>query len=49
MVQQLFTVALVLDMHGTSNSTAMKLFPTSTTCSIQGKWTVNYLFCGHRQ
>jgi len=42
-------VALMLDMHGASNSTAMKFFPTSTSCSIQGKWTVNYLFYIYRQ
>ena len=49
MVQQIFMVAFMLDMHGTSNSTAMKFFPTSTSCSIQGKWAVSYLFCVHRQ
>jgi len=37
MVRQYFMVALMLNMHGTSNSTAMKFFPTSTSCSIQGK------------
>jgi len=37
MVQQVFMVTLMLDMHGTSNSKAMKFFPTSTSCSIQGK------------
>jgi len=42
-------VALMLDMHGASNSTAMKFFPTATSSSMQGKWAVNYLFCVHRQ
>jgi len=37
MVQQFFMVALMLDMHGTSNAKAMKFLPTSTSCSIQGK------------
>jgi len=36
-VRQFFMVAFMLDMHGTSNSTAVKFFPTSTACSIQGK------------
>jgi len=31
MVRQFFMVALMLDMHGTNNSTAMKFFPTSTS------------------
>jgi len=34
MVQHFFMVAFMLDMHGTSNSTAMKFFPTSTSYSI---------------
>jgi len=37
MVRQFFMVALMLDMHGKSNSTAMKFFPTPTSCSTQGK------------
>jgi len=41
-------VAFMLDMHGKSNSTAMKFFPTSTSCTIQGKSAVYYLFCVHR-
>jgi len=38
MVQHIFMVDLVL-MHGTNNSTEMKLFPTTTSCSIQGERT----------
>ena len=49
MVRQFFMVALMLNMHCTSNSTPMKFFTTSTSCCIQGKWAVNYLFCVHRQ
>jgi len=30
-------VALMFDMHGKSNSTAVKRFPTSTSYSTQGK------------
>ena len=44
MFQQFFMVAFMLDMQGTSNSTAMKFFPTPASCSIQGKWAVTIYF-----
>jgi len=37
MVRQFFMVAFMLDMHSTSNSTAMKFFPTSTSCIYKVK------------
>jgi len=43
MVQHSFMVDLVLDMHGTNNSTAMKFFPTITSRSIQGERAVTYI------
>ena len=43
MVQHFFMVNLVVDMHGTNNSTAMKFFPTTTSRSIKGERAVNYI------
>jgi len=42
MVQEFFMVVIMLDIHGTSYSTAMKFFPKSTSCSNQGKQAVCY-------
>jgi len=45
-VRQFFMVAFMLDMHSTSNSTAMKFFPISTSCSIykvNEQWTVYFV------
>jgi len=42
MAQHFFMVNLVLGMHGTNNSTAMKFF-TTTSHGIQGKRAVPYI------
>jgi len=43
MVQHFLMVDLMLDMHVTNISKAMKFFPTKTSCSIQSKRAVTYI------